>query len=79
MNLPPGQWLPHALASGCLHDDQPLACFLDTQGIRKSVDELRSAFPPDFRHAFAAKANAMRPALKLVRDAGMHCEVASLG
>jgi diaminopimelate decarboxylase len=47
--------------------------------VYQAIDALQSAFPAHFEHTFAAKANTMRQALKLVRKAGMGCETASPG
>ena len=68
-----------ALASGYLAADEPVAAFVDCDGLRETISSLHSAFPPHFRHAFAAKANPMKAVLELVRDQGMACEVASPG
>lgn len=71
--------LRNAIKGGLLGDDRPLAAFVDTRGVRHTVTELHAAFPGHFVHAFAAKANTLRRALMLVREAGMFCEVASPG
>jgi diaminopimelate decarboxylase len=68
-----------AVKSDCLGDEQPLAAFVDVQGVKQSVQSLKAAFPDHFEHMFAAKANTMRRALELVRSVGMGCEVASPG
>ena len=41
------------------------------------VQNLKRAFPANFSHAFAAKANSMPGVLTFIRNAGMACEVAS--
>ncbi|MBT8064010.1 MAG: diaminopimelate decarboxylase [Gammaproteobacteria bacterium] len=71
--------LKAALDSGRLGEARPVAAFVDTDGVGRTVRALRSAFPDHFLHAFAAKANPMKSALELVRDHGMACEVASPG
>ena len=71
--------LQAALSQDCLAPEQPLAAFVDTAGVERTVRSLHEAFPRNFEHAFAAKANSMRKALELVRSAGMACEVASRG
>lgn len=73
------QVLPTAINNGFLNDEQPLAAFVDTVGVKQTIRTLHDAFPDHFEHAFAAKANTMSSALKLVREAGMACEVASPG
>ena len=69
--------LQHAIQQNLLNDDRLVAGFVDVDGVRNTIRRLQSAFPPHFRHTFAAKANAMTEALRLVRDAGIGCEVAS--
>ena len=68
-----------AVEQGLLDDDTPLAAFVVTGAVERTIDALKQAFPPHFEHMFAAKANAMRRALELVRACGMGCEVASPG
>ncbi|MEU9375566.1 diaminopimelate decarboxylase [Streptomyces sp. NPDC048255] len=64
---------------------EPLACLLDTAGIRSSAAALTGAFaaalPPGtpVLHAFAVKAAPLVPVLRLLADAGLGCEVASPG
>jgi diaminopimelate decarboxylase len=71
--------LQSAVRDGCIGEQSPLAGFVDISGVRRTVASLRDAFPPHFQHMFAAKANSMRLALSLIRDAGLGCEVASPG
>jgi len=73
------QVLQCALESGYLNDGQPIAAFVDIQGVRNTVRSLQQAFPANFHHTFAAKANTMLDALKLIRVCGLGCEVASRG
>lgn len=68
-----------AVANGLLGEETLLAGFVDVTAVRTVVAELRSAFPDHFTHAFAAKAGCLEGVLRLVRDAGMACEVASHG
>jgi diaminopimelate decarboxylase len=68
-----------AVKGGGIGETAPLAGFVDIEGVRRTIESLRSAFPPHFQHMFAAKANSMSPVLSLVREAGMGCEVASPG
>jgi diaminopimelate decarboxylase len=68
-----------ALDASCLGREQPIAAFVDTVAVKRTIRELHEAFPGHFEHAFAAKANTMSDALKLVKNAGMSCEVASPG
>jgi diaminopimelate decarboxylase len=73
--------LSRALVAGLVGPDRPVAGFLDTAGILRSVEGLRSAFAgvPDVLHAFAAKACPLVPVLRLLAAVGMGCEVASPG
>lgn len=71
--------LQAALEAGYLDDEHPVVAFVNTRGVRDTIETLKSAFPTHFQHAFAAKANCMSHALRLVRECGMGCEVASRG
>jgi diaminopimelate decarboxylase len=71
--------LQASIESGRLGSDRPLAAFLDTHRVARTISALKSAFPSHFEHMFAAKANTMRRALELVKSLGMGCEVASPG
>jgi len=68
-----------SIESGHLGEHRPLAAFIDTRSVARTIRGLKDAFPPHFEHMFAAKANSMRCALELVKSAGMGCEVASPG
>ncbi|MGW2477495.1 diaminopimelate decarboxylase [Streptomyces sp. NPDC001665] len=71
----------HAVAAGLLGEASPVAGFIDTDGVRASVDALHEAFPgvPAVLHTFAAKASSLVPVLRLLARCGMGCEVASPG
>ncbi|MYW67059.1 diaminopimelate decarboxylase [Streptomyces sp. SID8379] len=73
--------LRHAIDRGLVGTEQPVAGFLDTDGIRASVAALHTAFAavPDVLHTFAVKASSLIPVLRLLTDLGMGCEVASPG
>ena len=71
--------LREALRQGCLNEDQHIAGFVDIDGVSSTIASLIEAFPSNFRHTFAVKANSMRNALTLVRNMGLGCEVASAG
>ncbi len=68
-----------AIQAGHLGGDRVVAAFVDTDGVARTIESLKQAFPDHFRHTFAAKANTMHKALQLVMDQGMGCEVASPG
>ncbi|MEV7524034.1 diaminopimelate decarboxylase [Streptomyces sp. NPDC091371] len=73
-----------AVEQGLL-DSEPVACLLDTAGIRASATALTGAFAAAVApgtpvlHAFAVKAAPLVPVLRLLADAGLGCEVASPG
>ncbi|MFI2779639.1 diaminopimelate decarboxylase [Streptomyces sp. ALB3] len=73
--------LNRAVAAGLVGEEQPVAGFLDTDGIRASVADLAAAFAhaPDVLHTFAVKAASLVPVLRLLAELGMGCEVASPG
>ncbi|MFD5391388.1 diaminopimelate decarboxylase [Streptomyces sp. NPDC127074] len=74
-----------AVEQGLLGPDQPVVGLLDVSGIRAAAAELRAAFEEvvtpgtPVLHAFAVKAAALVPVLRLLADEGLGCEVASPG
>jgi len=73
------QILQAAIKAGYLGDEQALAAFVDTGSLAGTISALHRAFPVNFTHTFAAKANTMSNALAFVKEHGMGCEVASPG
>jgi len=73
--------LTEAVRLGLVGEDEPLAGFIDVDGVKRSAAELHSAFAKarEVLHAFAAKANPLVPVLNLARECGLGCEVASPG
>lgn len=71
--------LYHAIQSGLLGEEFPMVGFVDIDSLANTIKNLQEAFPGNFKHAFAAKANTMYSALAQVKQAGMGCEVASPG
>ena len=71
--------LQAALKGSRLGEERPITAFVDTEGVKHTIRALHDAFPNHFEHAFAAKANPMSQALRLVKKSGMSCEVASPG
>nr|WSW65161.1 diaminopimelate decarboxylase [Streptomyces sp. NBC_00995] len=71
----------HAVAAGLLGESNPVAGFVDTDGVRESVAALHEAFAgvPGVLHTVAAKAASLVPVLRLLAECGMGCEVASPG
>jgi diaminopimelate decarboxylase len=68
-----------AVAQGLVGDETLLVGLVDVAGARSVIADLQRAFPAHFTHAFAAKAGSLEGILRLVREAGMACEVASPG
>ncbi|MBL1101335.1 diaminopimelate decarboxylase [Streptomyces coffeae] len=74
-----------AVEQGLLGPAEPVAGLLDVAGIRATAAELRTAFDEivapgtPVLHAFAVKAAALVPVLRLLADEGLGCEVASPG
>lgn len=68
-----------AVAQGLLGEGRPLAGFVDLDGARATVAELKASFPVHVRHTFAAKAGCLEGILRLFRAEGLGCEVASPG
>lgn len=52
---------------------------MDLDGLRKTVNDAYAAFPKNFFHTFAVKANALVKVLEPLREYGMGAEVASPG
>jgi len=52
---------------------------MDLNGLEKTVNDAYAAFPQNFFHTFAVKANALVNVLKPLREYGMGAEVASPG
>ena len=69
--------LSSALSQQVIDPSCDLIGFLDIDGVRSTIASLKNAFPDNFTHLFAAKSNTMLATLKLVRECGMGCEVAS--
>ncbi|MGP3954006.1 hypothetical protein, partial [Streptomyces sp. 7N604] len=74
-----------AVEQGLITPESPVAGLLDVTGIRRSAAALRAAFAEvtapgtPVLHAFAVKAAALVPVLRLLADEGLGCEVASPG
>ncbi len=71
-----------AVAGGLIGEEQPVVGLLDVTGIRRSAAGLRAAFATpgvEITHTFAVKAASLVPVLRLLRDEGIGCEVASPG
>eukprot|EP00755_Sulcionema_specki_P000440 Sspe_Gene.115154::Locus_102093_Transcript_1_1_Confidence_1.000_Length_544::g.115154::m.115154/K01586/lysA; diaminopimelate decarboxylase len=75
-------WVPRMMRAcareGVLREGGCYFCF-DLDTLRKTIQSLHNAFPPNTLHAFAAKANPLRAVLAEIRKEGMGCEAASIG
>ena len=77
------QAFPHAqrrlvpAALRLLSDERPCALLYDLAYFRGVLESLQAAFPPSACHAIAMKANPLAACLRIARDLGMGCEVAS--
>ena len=79
MNTRQEKILKASVAAGHFSDDQTMVAYVDTDKLAETVSSLKRAFPDHFSHTFAAKANTMSDALRMVKELGMGCEVASPG
>ncbi len=70
--------LKNAIQKGLLSIDQPLLALMDKQGIQTTIQKLNNAFPKDYLHFFAVKANPYLEFLKWLNQCGMGAEVASI-
>ncbi|WP_307832078.1 diaminopimelate decarboxylase [Prauserella cavernicola] len=69
-----------AVEAGLVGQENPVAGFIDIDGVRSTVRDLHAAFEgTEVLHAFAAKASPLVPVLRLLADEGLGCEVASAG
>ncbi|UGY91801.1 diaminopimelate decarboxylase [Streptomyces gobiensis] len=74
-----------AVEQALITEDQPIAALLDVDSVRASAAALRAAFEEvaapgqPLLHAFAVKAAALVPVLRLLADNGLGAEVASPG
>lgn len=68
-----------AVGEGLLGPGCTVVGFIDCDGLRQTVADLRAAFPPQVLHRFAVKANSLPAFLAIVRKLGLHAEAASSG
>ena len=68
-----------AVKQALIGDDTPYVSLVDFAGIDATVAALHDAFPENFFHTYAVKANAFVSVLERMRSAGMGAEVASEG
>jgi diaminopimelate decarboxylase len=68
-----------AIKANIIDDTLTAIGIMDLNGIEKTVNSAYMAFPENFFHTFAVKANALVNVLKALREYGMGAEVASPG
>lgn len=71
--------LRKAVALDWLNDELPLAGFIDIEGVKQTISQLKASFPSHFHHHFAVKANSIHGVLTLLCEQGIGAEVASPG
>ncbi|WNC70530.1 diaminopimelate decarboxylase [Thalassotalea psychrophila] len=73
------QIIQKAIAANVIDSDLTAIGIMDFDGLQKTVAAAYDAFPTNFFHTFAVKANALVEVLKVLREYGMGAEVASPG
>ena len=68
-----------AINEHAIDNDLTAIGVMDLDGLKKTVADAYAAFPANFFHTFAVKANALVKVLKPLREYGMGAEVASPG
>ncbi len=71
--------LQRAIEDRLLDNETTVLGFMDLDGLAKSIDDLIAAFPNNFQHTFAVKANSLRHVLMKISHCGIGAEVASPG
>lgn len=69
----------HAIKAKIIDENLTTIGIMDLNGLESTVKSVYSAFPDNFFHTFAVKANALVNVLKPLRKYGMGAEVASPG
>jgi diaminopimelate decarboxylase len=73
------QIINSAIKANIINDNLTVVGVMDLDGLQKTVTDAYAAFPDNFFHTFAVKANALINVLKPLREFGMGAEVASPG
>jgi len=68
-----------AIKAKIIDQDLTAVGVMDLDALKKTVDDVYQAFPGNFFHTFAVKANALVKVLASLREYGMGAEVASPG
>ncbi len=73
------QIIQHAINSQIIDSSLSAIGIMDFDRLAQTVSDLQSAFPTNFYHTFAVKANALVKVLEALKQYGMGAEVASSG
>jgi len=73
------QIISSAIKANIIDDNLTAIGLMDLNGLQKTVRDAYAAFPENFFHTFAVKANALVNVLKPLQEYGMGAEVASPG
>lgn len=73
------QIIRSAIKANIIDDSLTVVGIMDLDGLQKTVQDAYAAFPENFFHTFAVKANALVEVLRSLRKYGMGAEVASPG
>jgi len=73
------QIISSAIKANVINDNLTLVGIMDLDGLQKTVKAAYAAFPQNFFHTFAVKANALVKVLEPLCEYGMGAEVASPG
>jgi len=70
----------HAISSGLIHDDNPVALFIDLSRLRAKAEAMHAAFPAECNvmHAYAIKANPVARIITELASLGGGAECASI-
>jgi len=70
----------HAVSSGLIHDDNPVALFMDLTRLRAKAEAMHAAFPAEANvmHAYAVKANPIARIITELMSLGGGAECASI-
>lgn len=71
--------IARAIKANIIDDNLTVVGIMDLDRLQKTVADAYAAFPENFFHTFAVKANALVNVLKPLREYGMGAEVASPG
>ena len=73
------QILQQAIVDEIITPDLMAIGIMDFDGLGSTVEQLLTAFPANFKHTFAVKANGLSSVLEKLKNSGMGAEVASPG